>query len=290
MRRAFVPLLIALAAGLVLTATAASRVLSNGGTAPPDATGDSGTAPDITTLEMANDDNGMLTWKIGLGNRSQWFKPDYLQIPIDADRQDATGPAGGFEYLIEADTENGTRLFHFEGLDYVDVPSKTLASSFADGVLTISIDFREIGSESPRFYFYADTAPQESDDFYDVAPEGTASYVFGVKVPLLLDTYKPPRTVRAGAALPVSIGVWTDDANSPAVTCKAKAGKKSVVGKKSWASVTIISPQGPLLAYKGFVSCRFAVPKALRGKTLAVTMTLQKEGVTLREAFSKKIR
>jgi hypothetical protein len=289
-RRGLLLVLIVACGGLVLTASAASRLLSNSGDAPPDAVGDSGTAPDLTTLSMENDDTGKLTWKIGLGNRTAWAPPDYIQIPIDADGLDSTGPNGGFEFAIEAHTQNGTRLFHFSGLDYERVDSKTLTSSFADGVLSISIDFRELGTQFPRFFLYSDTFPPESDNFWDEAPAPPQSYLFQAVVPLLLDSFKPPKSARAGAALPVSVSVWTDDQASPTISCKARAGRKTVTGKSSWAAISIISSEGRDVARKGVAGCRFAVTRALRGKTLAVTLTLTKEGVTLKQSFTKKIR
>jgi hypothetical protein len=281
---------VALAVALVLATSAASRPLTNSGQAPPDATGDSGSAPDITTLAMENDNAGKLMWKIGIGNRTAWAPPDYLQIPIDADRRDSTGPDGGFEFTIEADAENGTRLFAWDGTSYFDARSKTVTSSLANGVLSISIDFRELGSEAPRFYFYSDTAPPDSDDFWDEAPAAPASYVYAVIVPVLLDKFTPPKTMRAGATASLSISVWTDDAKSPAISCKAKASGKAVKGKSSWAAVSVVSPDGPEIARKGVAGCKFAVPRSMRGKTLSATVTLTKEGVTLRQSFSKKIR
>jgi hypothetical protein len=278
---------------LVVVGSAASRPLANGGAAPPDPAGDSGNAPDITTISVRNDNAGKLTWEIGIGNRSSWTGNDFVQIPIDADRRFSTGPDGGFEHTIQADADGGvTTLFGWDGTDYFDARSKTATSSFANGVLTISIDFRELGTDRPRFYLYSDTSPTDADNQWDDAPPSPDAFIYPVLVPVLLDKFAPPKSVRAGKSLAASITVWTDDEKSPKISCKAKAGGKAVAGKSSWAYLKVLSPEEDLAeaAHKGLAGCRFAVSKSLRGKALSVTVTLTKEGVALKKTFVAKIR
>lgn len=278
---------------LVVVGSAATRPLANGGAAPPDPAGDSGTAPDITTISVRNDNAGKLTWEIGIGNRSSWTGNDFVQIPIDADRRFSTGPDGGFEHTIQADADgSATTLFGWDGTDYFDARSKTAASSFANGVLTISIDFRELGTDRPRFYLYSDTSPTDSDNQWDDAPPSPDAFIYPVLVPVLLDKFVPPKSVRAGKTLSASITVWTDDEKSPKISCKARVRGKALAGKSSWAYVKVLSPEEDLaeMSHKGLAGCRFAVSKSLRGKTLSVTVTLTKEGVTVKKTFAAKIR
>jgi hypothetical protein len=44
------------------------------------------------------------------------------------------------------------------------------------------------------------------------------------------------------------------------------------------------------LSYKGKADCAFAVPRSARGKTMTVTMVPKKEGMTLREVITKRVR
>jgi hypothetical protein len=66
-----------------------------------------------------------------------------------------------------------------------------------------------------------------------------------------------------------------------------------LTGKASWTPTAVPSPLPNFtepISRKGRASCAFAVPRTARGKTLAVTIVLTKEGETLRKVFSKKIR
>jgi hypothetical protein len=257
-----------------------------------DATGDSGPAPDITTINLSHDNSGNVTWKVRFANRTLLVSPDFFQIIIDADLRGDTGPDGGFEWLIQAELPFGTGLFKWDGSAYQKVGAG-LTFTADVGEVTAEIDFRDLGSQTVRFWIYADTLPVNADDFSDEAPEEPASYLFQVLVPLLLDSFVPPKTVKAGKRLSVAVGVWTNNDVSPAISCRARLGRKTLTGKASWTPTAVPSPLPNFtepISRKGRASCAFAVPRTARGKTLAVTIVLTKEGETLRKVFSKKIR
>jgi len=279
------------AAALVLTAAASSRPLEGGGSAPPDPAGDSGVAPDITTIVLANDNAGKLSWRIGLPNRTQFVAPDFVSIYIDADSKDTGND--GFEFLIQADGQQGPALFSWGGSDWVDTRSKTIAASFAGGVLEVSIDFRELGSELIVFWIYSDTAPASSDEQFDEAPN-TGTYAYFVQVPLLFKSLKKFARVTAGRAATISLDAWTDNQQRARVSCTGRSGSLRIKGRALAASTTIAVPAsgGGLVAtaYLATARCTFVVPRSARGKTLTARITATKGGVSITRTLRAKVR
>lgn len=291
MRRGLFLILMVMASALVLTAAASSRPLAGGSDQPPDPSGDSGVAPDITAVAIANDNAGKLTWRIALPNRGQFNAPDLVQILIDADLKD-TGEEG-FEFMIQADPTQGPALFKWNG-DWRDTLSKTLSASFASGVLEISVDFRELEGELLIFFVYADTLPTNSDEQFDYAPDGTGVYGYFVDVPLLLKAFTKPARVSAGKAAKLSLSAWTNNPTTAKVTCTGRIGSKKIKGKAVSAVVSVGVPasNGQLVvtSYQVQGSCSFTVPRSARGMAFSGRITVSKGGVSLSRTLAGKVR
>ena len=279
-----------IASALVLTAAASSRPLEGGGSAPPDPAGDSGIAPDITAVSMANDNAGKLTWRITLANRAQFVAPDFVSIYIDADYRD-TGEEG-FEFLLQADPAQGPALFKWNG-NWQDTQSKTVSASFANSVLEISIDFREMDSELFVFWLYGDQVPVDSDEQWDEAPN-TDTYAYFADVPLLIDSFTKPARVSAGKAAKLSLSAWTNNSTTAKVTCTGRVGSKKIKAKVLSVVVSLATPasdgQRVVTSYQARGSCSFAVPRNAKGKAFSGRMTLSKGGVSLSRTLAGKVR
>jgi hypothetical protein len=290
MSRGLFLILMVVASALVLTAAASSSPLDGSESAPPDPAGDSGVAPDITAVSMANDNAGKLTWRITLGNRTQFLAPDFVSIYIDADFKD-TGE-DGFEFLFQADPAQGPALFKWNG-DWQDTQSKTVSSSFANGVLEMSVDFREMDSELFVFWVYGDQAPADSDEQWDEAPN-TGIYSYFADVPLLIDNFTKPARVSAGKAAKLSLSAWTNNSTTAKVTCTGRIGSKKIKGKAVSAVVSVGVPasNGQLVvtSYREQGSCSFAVPRSARGKIFSGRITVLKGGVSLSRTLAGKVR
>jgi hypothetical protein len=290
MRRGLLVVLTA-AAALALAGGASSRVLANGGDAPPDPAGDSGSAPDLTTLSVENDDAGKLMWRIGIANRAALLTGDLVDILIDADAKDSTGQ-DGFEYVIQVDPTQQTALASWTGSGWQDTRSGTVSSSFSAGVLTVSVDFRELGSEFVRFYVLsARNATQPGFDF-DASPND-GSFVFNVKVPLLLESLTKPKKVTAGKTFTFALSAWTDGADPATASCRARAGQKKLKARAVSAAATLAVPGANgavVLGYKTVVLCTVSVPRAVRGKTVSVQLTAKRGGATLTQTFRAKAK
>jgi hypothetical protein len=250
-----------------------------------DPAGDSGAAPDITSVAVSHDDAGFVS--LAVTTNQPTLAPDTAFWGyIDADRDTSTGiPINGLgvdEMFIGDGT--GSLLAHIDGSSISFAFSSTLTTSYANGVFTARFNRSELGT-TDRFAF---AVASELDDANgdaiatDDAPDAPPGYEYSF-VPLALTVAAPVATPKApvsGKRFVVSAAVTRNDEQPFAagnVTCIARAGK---VALKPVAS-----------ASSGAARCAMKVPKGMSGKTLRGTVTVSAEDSSpVRRAFSFRIR
>jgi hypothetical protein len=250
-----------------------------------DPAGDSGAAPDITSVAVSHDDAGFVS--LAVTTNQPTLAPDTAFWGyIDADRDTSTGiPINGLgvdEMFIGDGT--GSLLAHIDGSSISFAFSSTLTTSYANGVFTARFNRSEIGA-TDRFVF---AVASELDDANgdaiatDDAPDAPPGYEYSF-VPLALTVAAPVATPKApvsGKRFVVSAAVTRNDEQPFAagnVTCIARAGK---VALKPVAS-----------AGSGAARCAMKVPKGMSGKTLRGTVTVSAEDSSpVKRAFSFRIR
>jgi hypothetical protein len=246
-----------------------------------DAAGDSGAAPDITSVAVSNDDN---TVTFSVTTNQATLAPDAsFWGYIDTDANTATGFSNiGAEHFFLTDG-NGGLMAHVHGnLIELDFQS-SLTSNYANGVLTVQIARSEIGSaEELTFGFEANLSDADGNSIAeDAAPNGPPYYTYSF-APLTLAMATPtgaPRKPVAGKAFVVSAVVTRSDAEAVAsgqVTCKARAGKQALRATGSIAG--------------GTARCAMRIPKTAKGKVLRGSLTVQVEDATVTKAFAFKAR
>lgn len=197
-----------LAVGGCTVAAAAALVASAGGgplsrhsnaTTFTDPSGDAagGAAPDMTTVAVANDDEGTLTFRVVVPNRSSWAPEDFVGIFMDTDGNPGTGCPSGSDYTIvflgrAATTENFFVLLHCTNGVY---DTGTLQGSFigsldlAGTALSFSVNRRDIGSPE-RITFSLVASGQGGNEPNDYAPDiGLGDWTYDVLAPSL-PTYR----------------------------------------------------------------------------------------------------
>jgi hypothetical protein len=277
-----VALLTLLFAGLLVPGGAA-RSASNAVTFT-DPSGDSGGAADITGIELSNDDNGVITLKVGLPNRPTALSlTEVLVIPIDNDPNASDRESFGLgDYALFAFSE-GILPMRFDGSLFVPVKAPSLRADYASG-LTVSFNRADFGISS-RFTFYAQIWGKDGA-ILDDAANGTAAYTYVVTIgpPLLVagPVKATPNTPVHGKAFTLRLPVTRTDSNAAlpdvgvTVRCTGRVGKKAVGGRGVFAA--------------GNASCTFKVPRASRGKNLKATLTVSHQGATISRSFSSRIR
>jgi hypothetical protein len=270
-------LALALAVGLVAAAPAGATGKYT------DATGDNGSAPDLTGVTVSSDKtSGQVVFQIS-GNHlaSTLDYPTFLDI--DSDSNPLTGDIGDngadYEFAVGGHSYG---FWHYNGSDWVDTPYSTVRVFVTGSGVMISVNKSEIGNSND--FNFAATSADWQNKVFDSAPDtGMFNYSLDDGGPSIL-----------------SIALATTPTAGP------KAGKKFVLTP----SGLTLPPSGALLpttpapdsytctaTFKGHTlvghgtgGCTFAIPKKKsKGKTLKVTVTVQYEGASKAFPYSFKV-
>lgn len=260
---------VAAVAALVVT----MPVGASGSQAYGDATGDSATAADLTSVVVSNDDAGLITIALKFANRTALTADDFFVIGLDTDRNASTGYQAGLEYFIAVDgSDQSFGLQKWTGSEFDgNVPQTTLKTS--DG-LTLQINRSELGNVQSFDFFVA--AFTNSNEDVDGGPDGSAVWTYSLKL--------TPQVKTVAAAF---------------APTKPKAGKRFAVGgvRVSLATGEVVAPStkrctarlaGKTLRPVG--TCAWFMPKTAKGETLAVTVTVAYGGsAAVKVPFSFKV-
>jgi len=96
---------LAIAIGLGAALLAVPAALGSNSTSFPDSIGEDAQAPDITSVDVSNDDTGNITFKINISNRPTFTSDMEFLIFMDTDANSATGDPNSFgaDYIIVLD-------------------------------------------------------------------------------------------------------------------------------------------------------------------------------------------
>jgi hypothetical protein len=103
-----------------------------------DAGAETASAPDITSVVVADDDAGRLSLKLSFANRTRLRPSDLIVIGLNVDRDEQTGGPMGMDYALSATTA-GAQLgvwysSSWYGSGYLPVPGVASISVFDDSV------------------------------------------------------------------------------------------------------------------------------------------------------------
>ena len=158
-----------------------------------DASGDGNGAPDIQNVQITNDGNGLVTFRITMDALPQ--ATDVVSdVGIDTDLNEWTGAPDwlGADYAFQVDQATGTYGFaHWNGSTWdASTPSSTVSISESTTTLTISVNQSELGSTNEFNYWVQTTKGDPSLNQYDQAPDnGNWNYSIAANGP----THQGPR-------------------------------------------------------------------------------------------------
>jgi hypothetical protein len=263
----------------------AARAVANANPATySDAAGDSGTAPDITSVVVSNDAGNQITFRI---NVAKLVVPSdgHMLIAIDSDHNAATG-YHGIDYMFLGDlSTNSFAVGRWNGSDFAETSYSTASAGTDDAGLTFSINSSELGNTSD-FSFWARTihGSDVSPGNYDDAPDqGTWDYQLGSTTPLRLSVgLSTAGKARAGRPFVAAIEVVRSDGADTTlgpgdVSCTARAGAIALKAR------TIVAT-GPA------AGCGWLLPRNSRGKILHASITAALDGATVTKTFTRTIR
>jgi hypothetical protein len=247
-------------------------------TAPPisftDATGDAGTAPDITTTTVTNDDHGLYTITVAFA--APYTGNDNVAIFIDSDRNGATGDQNnlGADYLLVDDyPSHSFQLASWQNNDWAVASGSTMGVVVANDnmSITFTINKSELGNSTGFNFFILSSDGTFDNGHVDDAPSGAGAYAYSAQTVFTLatGTYHDG-AAKAGGTWTVSVTAVRSDngqkvTSGASVACSAKEGKKKLVLQSS------------SFGGSGAV-CTFRLPKTPKHATVKATVTITDNG------------
>jgi hypothetical protein len=161
-------------------------------------------APDVTSVRVANDDRGTIVFRISIPNRNALEDADFFAVLLNTDGNARTGCARGTfgaEYALDV----LSRRFVFGRCtagqwSFAKRPA-SFAGSFAGSTLTLKANRRDLGGTSGFAFRIGAAAAGQQDATYDFAPDiGTRAWTYKVAAPLQA-VKKPPKRKRPRRAL-----------------------------------------------------------------------------------------
>jgi len=141
-----------------------------------DPSGDAqGAAPDITRVQVSNDDAGVVTFQVDLRNANTIaVDGSAVEIFVDADKSRYTGDRAGEEYALGAFGGNPASydFFRWDGSQWVvDDASSLEVSKNASGSLFFKISSRDLLSKDFEFEVWGVYTDSAENGFFDYAPD-----------------------------------------------------------------------------------------------------------------------
>lgn len=282
-------------ATLPAAAIGSSRHAAGNSQSYPDSVGEDPNAPDITSVDVSNDDAGLITFKVNISNRPTFTQDMLLLIFLDTDNNTTTGDPQSFgsDYVIQL-VPGEVDLFKWNGSDFVGAPSQTsLVYSYAATGATIQVSASEL--DNTRMFGFAVNVfsgittdasgnPDLTNAHSDSAPDpnhGVFTYQVLTKLILKRTAFTTaPTPARAGKRFSASLGASENDTDGPVtkatITCSA-----TVAGKRLPATHSLAN---------GVASCYWKLPKTAKGETLRGTVTVTVRGAKLAKTFAVRVR
>ena len=260
----------------------------------PDSVGEDANAPDITGVDVANTDAGLITFHIKISNRPAMTTDMAVAIWMDTDGNSATGDpnAAGADYFIELDP-GVVGLLKWNGTTYDNAPSQTsLIFAYDATGATISVSAADLGGAKTLKFAVAAISGITTDangnaDFtnihVDLAPDsghGLFAYTVITKLTLTATGFTTaPKPAKHGKRFAATLAASESDTSGPVtsgtVTCVATIKGVRIAATHSLAN--------------GVASCSWKLPLTSKGKTLFGKVSITVQGTTLSKSFSARI-
>ena len=229
---------------------------------------------DLTNVVVRNDDAGRITFEIHFDGRPEGDDDDDLFVPLDTDRNAATGQTGdwglGIDYMIGAHVWKGhadaITLHRWTGHDFAEYFVRKIRVSTGTDRIRITLDRHLIG-DTDGFRFNAQVWEVAQGNVYsDVAPDrGSWSFPLSIATRRLRPSLQIPSRPLAGrrftARLALHVGATRRLLGSGRVLCRASSDRARLRA-----------------VFEGFAGrravCSWKVPADSRGKTIRGSVTV----------------
>lgn len=236
-----------------------------------------GNAPDITGVQVSNDDGGQILFRVAVANLTP---ESALYLMLDTDKNAATGDDGD-EYVLSWDSSsdpdaNGWFFERWDGGKWIHPDHPTVRGMKTATGVEFSVNRSDLGNTS-GFALKAVTPRWTADAVtgVDLAPDGLATWTYDLTTPpapkpepVVLPVFGSAKAVPArpvaGKKLVVTVDVKRSDNGAP-LTEGTMVCDPSVAGK-------VIRHAESFTA--GTARLAFVVPKTAKGKLLKVKIKI----------------
>lgn len=255
--------------GVVAALALAVVPLGAAETAYSDPAGDSGAAPDVTTVTVSHTDAGVITVRIA----ARLAENTFVATRFDTDRYVATGAD---DRLVVVGIAPGGALVTLVTDTYINpLPGVAIAATYSAGVIELSFPRGTLGIDGQGFNFMhlsgsmdggstaSDKAPDDGQWYYELtklAPPPPA-----VVKPVIGKPLASPARPVAGRRFTVTFPVTRSDDGSPlaqaTVACTTTVAGRVVPHRHTFGS--------------GTVRATLTVPKTAKGKQLKLAVEVK---------------
>jgi hypothetical protein len=148
--------------------------LALGSAAFSDISDDNNTAPDITSVQLSDGADGLITLVVGVRNFQTLPEDSWFNIWFDLDSNQSTGD-GGDETLVRYVATGEVELYEWDGLLMVERPAPGVTGRFEAGVLTVTVPRADLGGDSSFGVLAVGSRSQEF--LLPLAPGGRAEFI-----------------------------------------------------------------------------------------------------------------
>ena len=128
-----------------------------------DAPGDHNAAPDLTTIDLSETPEGLLTLRATVANYTALPPEAFFNLWFDLDRDARTGD-GGDEANILYEASGVIDFYRWNGRDMVRTPPTGITALFTDGVLTVTLPKAALGNPAAFDILVVSSRPQGEDE------------------------------------------------------------------------------------------------------------------------------
>jgi len=158
-------------------------------------------APDLTSVQVSNDDAGTVVFRISIPNRSALADSDLIAVLVDADGKAGTGCSRGTfgaEYALDVLARRYVFGRCVGGRWNFTRRPASFGGSFADSTLTLRANRRDLGGSNQFAFRIGAAATSVTGAAYDFAPDvGTGAWSYHVVAPQPTVKKSQARTAKA---------------------------------------------------------------------------------------------
>ncbi len=175
------------ALALVIGLGSAGAARSSNSVTYQDSIGEDPAAPDIQTIVVSNDDNGMLTFAIHTPNVTGFTGKMEATVFLDTDNNATDGAGANYDGAEMAlDLAGGSvdvGRWDGSGFSFSGGSPSSLTYGFSNGVLTIQVKASDLNLSSFNFWVATDSDSSDPNSHIDEAPDpGHGTFAYEVKI------------------------------------------------------------------------------------------------------------